>query len=60
MNLPKREELWFLTVLALPKLSRMGLDWSTHRSTLDAAAAAFAAEPSVARVAWRAWLAAAR
>ena len=54
MNLPKREELWFLTVLALPKLSRMGLDWSTHRSTLDAAAAAFAAEPSVARVAWRA------
>ena len=40
VNLPKRDELWFITVLALPKASRMGLQLSTlsasDESVIDA------------------------
>ena len=34
MNFPKRDELSLRTVLALPNVSRIGLDWSTCCSTV--------------------------
>jgi hypothetical protein len=35
-SLPKRDELLFCTVLALPKLSRMRLDCPNHRTEAQA------------------------
>ena len=34
VNLPKRDELWFITVFALPKASRIGLQLSTFSARL--------------------------
>ena len=35
VNLPKREELWFITVLAFPNVSRIGLHSSTFSDRLE-------------------------
>ena len=33
VNLPKRDELWFITVFALPNASRIGLQLSTFSAS---------------------------
>ena len=40
IHLPKRDELGFRSVMALPKASRMGLDWITRLATSDIETAA--------------------